>query len=253
MKKPSRFEKLGFGHALRLSWLDFALRLALQQCDPKEAQEQARKFVASENTVDGVRGESQLKKGLSLLASWYKPNKDLVLFRNQLLLIAKDVSVEQWPILHWAILSAHYPFLYQVTLVLGRLFSLQGQANKSQIEKRIEEVYGTMPFVERNMRFAIVTLANLGFLKMNGTTGLYMPPEELRTINFELTAILWKALLHATKEGCLSTTTLRNSPVFYPFSLSSVFLGKFVETFEDVDYRSFVGSDEQVYLKNMFK
>ena len=253
MKKPSRYEKLGFGHTLRRSWLDFALRLALQRCSPQEAQEQTRKFIASETTAEGVRGEAQMKKGLSLLASWYRPEKDLEVFRDQLLSVAKDLSVEQWPVLHWAILSAHYPFLYQVTLVLGRLFSLQGKVNKSQIERRLEEVYGAMPLVERNMRYAIATLANLGFLQMNGTTGLYLPPENLRATNFELTAVLWKALLHATKGGCVSITTLRNSPVFYPFSLSPIFLGQFVSAFGDVDYRSFAGSDEQVYLKDDLK
>ena len=253
MRRNSRFESLGFRYALQTSWLDYALRLAMTNKEPKEARQDMFAYLQKATTATGPLGNAQIKKCLSILSSWFDPDVELLVFRDQILRFAKDMSVASWPLLHWAILVAHYPFLFQVTQTLGRLFSLQGEVNKAQIERRLLEMYGAMPVVERNMRYSIVTLANLGFLRMNGTTGLYLPPENLRATNFELTAILWKALLHATKGGCVSITTLRNSPVFYPFSLSPIFLGQFVATFKDVDYRSFAGSDEQVYLKDDLK
>lgn len=250
MKKPTRFEKLGFGHGLKLSWLDLSLRLALNNESAKSARETLTSFIGRESTASGERGESQLKKCVSLLSAWHNPDKELCLFRDQLLLQAKETSSLQWPILHWAMLSAQYPFLLRLTLVLGRLFSLQGQVEKSQILSRLEQNYGAMPPVERNMRYALSTLSNLGFLDMTGRNGLYFPPKERMSTDFELTAILWKTILHATKGGCVSLTTIRNSPAFYPFALTNIQLGEFVANFSDVDYHPYAGIDEQVYLKS---
>lgn len=250
MRSPSKFEKIAFGQDLRLSWLDFAVALVIQGTDSNECRDKLAEYIANEETLSGARGGAQVKRALSLLTGWYKPAKDIVLYRNFLIQVAKQIPRNQWPILHWCILSACYPFFANVTKTFGRLFYLQGQLNKSQIESRLSEIYGARPYLERRIRYAISTLANLKMLSTDRKSGLYTQPEEHFTTNFETTAALWKAVLLATKGGRMSLIELQNYPGFYPFSMTKICLEQFKSAFTDVDYQQYATCGEQVFLKD---
>jgi len=48
------------------------------------------------------------------LSAWFDPEPELVDFRNLALVLASKLQQKEWLPLHWAILSAAYPFWFNV-------------------------------------------------------------------------------------------------------------------------------------------
>ncbi len=248
MKKPSRFQKLGMGRSVRLAWMDMALSMTLNGHTPAECRTRMTEFIAGEGTAGGERGLESARKAARFTACWYSPTDDLAHFHDQLVAEARQVPRDEWRPLHWALLIANYPFLLGTATVIGRLFSLQGRAEKGQVEKRLRDIYGAQPFIERNMRYAISTLLDFGLVAAVGRTGVYTPSKSPVKTDAVMTALLWKALLHGTEGGSLPYTTLRNSPAYFPFTMADISLGQFAALFNDVKCDHFLGSDDLVSI-----
>ena len=248
MKKPSRFQKLGMGRGVRRAWMDMALSMTLNGRTPADCRMRMTEFIAGESTAGGERGAESSRKAVRFTACWYSPSDDLVLFRDQLAAAARQISRDEWRPLHWALLIANYPFLLSTATVLGRLFSLQGRAEKGQVEKRLRDIYGAQPFIERNMRYAISTLLDFGLVVAVGRTGVYTPADTPVEVDANTTGLIWKSLLHGTESGNLPYTALRNSPAYFPFAMTDISLGQFAAMFNDVKCDHFLGSDDLVSI-----
>ena len=95
----------------------------------------------------GERGVSY-KMALGLLASWFAPDDELMIFRDDLLEIAKESPSGDWLPLHWAMMCAAYPFWFNVAKKTGRLLNLQDVITQPQIFNRLKEQYGDRETVE---------------------------------------------------------------------------------------------------------
>ena len=69
--------------------------------------------------------------------------------------MASKLQQKQWLPLHSAILSAAYPFWFNVATQTGRLLKLQEQITQHQIFNRLKEQYGDRETVSRNARYTI--------------------------------------------------------------------------------------------------
>ena len=58
----------------------------------------------------GERGEKIYLMVIGPLSAWFDPESELVDFRDHVLIMASKLQQKQWLPLHWAILSAAYPF-----------------------------------------------------------------------------------------------------------------------------------------------
>ncbi len=248
MKRPSRFQKLGLGRSVSLAWMDMALALTLSGTAAGECRDQMMAAISGERTATGDRGTESARKAVRFTACWYSPIGELALFRDQLLSKAKSLPQERWVALHWAVLMANYPFLLNTAVVFGRLFSLQEKVEKGQIESRLRDIYGAQPFIERNMRYAIAILFGFGLISATGKPGVYTTEERPKATDAETTALLWKAMLHGTEGGKLPYTALRNSPAYFPFSMTNIGLEQFLASFPDVKCDHYLGSDELVSI-----
>ena len=253
MRSPDRFEKLGIRQIVKRRWMDQALRAVLDGKDEASIRKELMMTLADDETKHGERGAEQYSKNIALLAAWFAPKDDLDVFVHQLVGIARKLDPEEWVVLHWAILAASYPFFYTVSSVIGRLLTMQPSVAKAQIQRRIEEIYGTPGMLERNLRYSISILIEFGFLKQADEKGVYCRGDMLSIDDERLAAALWKAALHATKGGKSSATALRNSPAFFAFSMPMIFPSLVRESFEDVDTAQYVGVDEQLFLKEAIK
>ena len=88
MQNISRYNKLGFKVVLEQSWLDLALNLALQRKPVNDSRELLRTTIYS----SGKRSELTTKFAVQILRAWLEPDKDLIVFRDQLLNQAQKVS-----------------------------------------------------------------------------------------------------------------------------------------------------------------
>lgn len=249
MRSPDHFEKLGIRQTVKRRWMDQTLRAVLAGKDEAAIRQELTMMLTDDETKCGERGAGQYSKNIAILAAWFAPKDDLDVFVGQLVALAKNLDPRNWAVLHWALLAASYPFFYTVSFVVGRLLSMQEKVAKAQIQRRVEESYGTPGMLERNLRYAISILIEFGFLKQTDEKGVYCRGDLLPVDDDRLAMVLWKAALHATKGGRLSATAIRNSPAFFPFAMPMIFPSQFREAFDDVDTTQYVGVDEQIFLR----
>ena len=165
----------------------------------------------------GVRGQKTYGMSIGILASWFAPEDELLRFRNEAVKIARVIPEEEWLPLHWAVLSASYPFWFNVAKQVGRLFNLQESVTQVQIFHRIKEQYGDRESVARNARYTVRSFIAWGVLQESGNKGCYKKAPSMQVHERKLAALLIESALHATLEGKVAVTTLLKHPAFFPF------------------------------------
>lgn len=239
MRAPSRYEKLGFKVVLEKDWLDLTVNLVIQGKPNKESREILRSSISS----SGKRSEQTTKFAIQILRAWIEPENDLLTFRNQLLTKIRKMPREQWIILHWACLTAAYPFLLSFSSVFGRLISLQNETTKAQLLARLKDIYGAREAVERALYYALGSYINWGLIQRAPESNILRAPEKIPVANDSIGILIWKSILHATQGNRLSVGALRNSPALYAFDMPEIYPAQRMEDTPDLCYQRNAGED----------
>ena len=239
MQAPSRYEKLGFKVVLERDWLDLTVNLVIQGKTSAEIREILRSDIFS----SGKRSEQTTKFAVQILRAWIEPESDLLTFRNQLLAKIRKMPREQWIILHWACLTAAYPFLLSFSSVFGRLISLQNETTKAQLLARLKDIYGARDAVERALYYALGSFINWGLIKRAPESNILRAPEKIPVSNDSIGILIWKSMLHATQGNRLSVGVLRNSPALYAFDMPEIYPAQRMEDTPDLCYQRNAGED----------
>jgi hypothetical protein len=169
---------------------------------------------------------------IGILAAWFSPDKDLRPFRDDALALAKKLPSHEWLPLHWAIISACYPFWFNVAKQVGRLLNLQEQISQAQIFNRIKEQYGDRETVARNARYTVRSFIAWGALKDSKAKGCYEKAAPVSIADSNLAILMFESALLATPEAKGALGLLLNNPAFFPFQLP-VMTGDFVAQHSD--------------------
>ncbi len=216
-----RHEKLGIKQTIQKEWMDRTLRMVLAGMTEKEIREDLDQYLSTQKQSGGIgeRGQKTYGMAIGILASWFAPEDDLRRFRDEALNIARVVPEEHWLPLHWAVLSASYPFWFNVAKQVGRLFNLQESVTQVQIFNRIKEQYGDRETVARNARYTVRSFVAWGVLQESGNKGCYKKAPSMQIQERKLAALLIESALHAIPEGKVSVASLLNNPALFPFEL----------------------------------
>lgn len=225
----SRHDLIGIKQVIPYKWMRKTASLVLTGFSPNEV----RRELHAALILDGKQVQSGERSVWTrtflvnnLMAIWSSPHKELLSFRN----VARDllqVYPEQAAAIHWAMISASYPFWINVARQAGRLLNLQSQVTQAQIVNRLKEQYGDRQTVSRYARFVVRSLVDWGALKDAQTneklkTGCYEKADPLLVADYEVVALLFHAALLATPEGKAPLAVLRSSPAFFPFHLPAL-------------------------------
>ncbi len=238
MQNTSRYDKLGFKIVLEREWLDLSVNLLLQQKTVKEIRGTLQHVISS----SGKHSELTSKFAVSILHAWFDPDDDLTIFRDQLLECIRKMPQEQWSILHWACLTASYPFLLSFSTVFGRLIALQNETTKAQMLTRLQDIYGMRETVERSLYYAMRSFINLELIQRK-SSGLLIAPKKIKIDGDYLGILLWKAMLHATRGNRLAIQVLRNSPALYAFKMPEIFVARKYEIFPDLYFHQYASEE----------
>jgi len=219
-----RHEKIGIKQVIRLEWMDHALNMLLAGMESESIRTELKSYLADKKQSGGTgeRGEKTYLMAIGPLSAWFDPEPELVDFRDHALMIASKHQQKQWLPLHWAILSAAYPFWFNVATQTGRLLNLQEQITQHQIFNRLKEQYGDRETVSRNARYTIRSFVACGVLKDSESKGCYEKSNIMTIQDKDLAILLLEAALYATPEGKGTLGVMINSPAFFPFQFSSV-------------------------------
>ena len=224
-----RHEKLGIKQTIQKEWMDRVVQMMLAGMPESEIRKDLDHFLSfqKQSGGEGERGKKTYGMAISLLASWFAPDKELISFRDSALQYARQCSSDLWLPLHWAVISASYPFWWNVAMQVGRLLNLQDQVTQPQIFNRLKEQYGDRETVARNARYTVRSFVAWGVLKDTSVRGCYEKSLPAMVTDQDLAILMIESALHATPEGKGALGLLLNSPGFFPFQLP-VMTGDFV-------------------------
>lgn len=216
-----RHDKLGIKQTIQKPWIDHVVKMMLAGLTEKEIRAELDDFLATQKQSGGIgeRGKKTYGMATGILASWFAPEKKLIPFRDHALAFIQKEDSRNWLPYHWAVISASYPFWFNVAKQTGRLINLQDQIMQIQVFSRLKEHYGDRETVTRNARYTIRSFVAWNVLKDSKIKGCYERCKPMRINDPDLTILLYEAALHANKEGKTTIGVLKNNPAFFPFKL----------------------------------
>jgi hypothetical protein len=216
-----RHEKIGIKQVIRLEWMDHVLNMLLAGMEPEAIRTELKDYLADKKQSGGTgkRGEKTYLMAIGPLSAWFDPEPELVDFRDHALMMASKLQQRQWLPLHWAILSASYPFWFNVATQTGRLLNLQEQVTQRQIFNRLKEQYGDRETVSRNARYTIRSFVAWGVLKDSKSKGYYEKSNMVTIQDMDSMILLLETALYIAPEGKGTLAMMINSPAYFPFHL----------------------------------
>ena len=245
-----RHDKLGIKQTIQKHWMDHVVKMMLAGLNEKKIRIELDEFLTTEKPFTGSvpKTHSFVK---TILASWFSPDKELILFRDQALSLIRHENIKNWLPYHWAVISASYPFWFNAAKQIGRLFNLQDQITQMQVFSRLTEQYGDRETVARNTRYTIRSFVAWGVLIDSEDKGCYKQGKPIKISEPNLAIILYEAALLADKEGKTTLGLLKNNPAFFPFQLP-VLTGDYIsQQSNTIDVVRYGLDDELLKLKEL--
>lgn len=224
-----RHEAIGIKQVIRIEWMQKAANLLLAGLDAKTIRQDLNEFLMGQkgNGSEGERGDTSRTQVVNMLMKiWVSPEIELIPFRDASLAFLREYTSTSLAV-HWAMITAVYPFWFNVARQTGRLLALQDQVTQAQIINRTKEQYGDRQTVGRYARNVIRSLVAWGALKDSETKGCYEKSAPVIVADSDLAILMLESVLHATPEAKGAMGLLLNNPAFFPFQLS-VMTGDFV-------------------------
>ena len=247
-----RHDNLGIKQTIQKQWMDYVVKMMLAGLDEKVIRAELDDFLANQKQSGGTgeRGKKTYRMAISILASWFAPEKDLIPFRDHALALIRHENPRNWLPYHWAVLSASYPFWFNVAKQTGRLLNLQDRLTQAQIFSRLKDQYGDRETVIRNARYAIRSFVAWGVLDDSMVKGCYEQCNPMGISEPNLTILLYEAALYADKEGKVALGLLKNNPAFFPFQLP-VLTGEYISQHRNtIDVIRYGLDDELLKLRD---
>lgn len=244
-----RHDKLGIKQTIQKHWMDHVVKMMLAGLKEKEIRAELDEFLLIEKPHQGNTPKTHAFVK-SILSVWFAPDKDLIPFRDHAIALIRHENPRNWLPYHWAVISASYPFWFNVAKQTGRLFNLQDQITQVQVFSRLKEQYGDRETVTRNARYAIRSFVAWGVLEDSKVKGCYEQCKPTAISEPNLTILLYEAALYADKEGKAALGLLKNNPAFFPFQLP-VLTGDYIsQQSNTIDVVRYGLDDELLKLKD---
>lgn len=234
MQSRMKSRIIGFSRRIRYEWLEHAAELCVAVGNAPESEvntvswdaqvtgrirQGLREYLAHQMCVPvDVPSESRDKAATLLSRIWSSVPSDVVMLRDEALELYARVSEPERLALHWGMVIAVYPFVFEMAEVVGRLLRLQKTFRLSQVRERIEDIAGQRPTVYHAVPKVIRSFVDWRVLAspLDGT-GVYSGTEPLHIHDETLLAWLVEAMLHAKSAPALPLVSLVNSPGLFPF------------------------------------
>lgn len=219
-----RHEAIGIKQPLRMEWLDKTSNLLLAGITPKSVRQELHEFLADRtaSSPGKERGVSSRNQVVNMLMKiWVSPDDEAMGFRDASLACLQENPTLALPI-HWGMISAAYPFWFNVARQVGRLLSLQDQVTQMQVFGRMKEQYGDRETVTRYTRCVIRSFVAWGVLVDAESKGCYTKSAPTTIAEGRVVALIYESALLATPEAKMPLGLLVNNPALFAFALPSM-------------------------------
>ena len=224
-----RHESIGIKQVIRFEWMQKTVNLLLAGLDAKKIRQELHEFLADKkgNGSKGERSDQTRTFAVNnLMKIWVSPDSELIFLRDASLSSMRENSSMALAV-HWGMISAVYPFWFNVARQTGRLLALQEQVTQMQIIGRMKEQYGDRQTVSRYAKYVLRSFVAWGVLKDSKTKGCYEKTPVLSITDGNQAILMLESALMAGLESKGVLRLLLNNPAFFPFQFP-VIAGDFV-------------------------
>ncbi len=207
---------VGFDRKIQLAWLEAVARWTASGMS--DAEIRAKLDLLLEGEVTGK--EARKKTKTVLLRTWLLPSEKLRALRNQGLSLLSRTNGSERLALHWGMVCAGHPVVWETASVVGRLLRLQDEASLSQVRARIVETYGERSTVVRASQRILRSFSDWKVLEEMPERGVYRASVKQRLEDPEIIAWLIEASLLSSGQETRVLPTLLASPSLFPFDIS---------------------------------
>ena len=90
-----RHDKLGIKQTIQRHWMDRVVQLMLAGMSEAKIRNELDEFLKTQKQSGGTgkRGEKTYGMAVSILASWFSPDSDLIALRDDVLMLARNLSL----------------------------------------------------------------------------------------------------------------------------------------------------------------
>jgi hypothetical protein len=198
--------------------MQYVVRLLELGLDERSIKKELEIYLSEKRAggQEGKRAEYTMSLAVTILINtWVSPKKSLLQYREKLL---NYVNLQPFDkICHWSMISAAYPFWFNICHIFGSLFRLQDQIKKAQVMKRIYEVFGERNTIERCSRYVIRSLVSWDIIKDVDKKGTYEKGIIISITDFTMLSLLFEAALFSINDDKIQLSSLNNCPAFFCF------------------------------------
>jgi hypothetical protein len=222
--KRKRHGAIGIKQVIRHEWMEKTVNLLLAGLETKSIRQELHAYLATRRG-DGDQGQRSERTRRFvvdiLMRSWVSPEEDLAAFRSGSLAFLRQHPSRSLAV-DWGIISAAYPFWFNVARQMGRLLALQKQVTQAQIIHRMKEQYGDRQTVSRSCQYVIRSYVAWGIIRDAEGKGCYEKAPPIPIIEPGLALLLFESALLASPGARSTLGELLNNPAFFPFDLPGV-------------------------------
>ena len=215
--KANERRTLGMDRPLQLEWLDAVAGQLASGATPDEARALTWKFL--EGAVSGSTAQSARGKTLTVLARiWLTVPAGNEPVRADALQVISGASADERLGLHWAMMSAAYPFFVDLATNIGKLLALNGDCSLAQLNRRLVGVWGDRSTVRTAAQRIVRSMVQWGALEDGGRAGVYVPRKQRIALPANVAALLVEGLIIAADSGA-PLDQLASHAAAFPFDL----------------------------------
>lgn len=210
-------KKIGFDRTVEIQWLQKTAEMSCQNISATEINQRLDDLL-----LDQIKGKDARRKTRTvLMAVWAKTKKELHPLRADAFELLRSLKPQERLAIHWGMCMAVHPFFGDVATVTGRLIRLQGNASGSEIQRRIQELYGERGTIPRVVQRLICTLQKWGVLTP-AKAGIYEPANSIHICEKRTIVWLIEAFLCTYDNAPKTIQGILKHPVFFPFEFQTV-------------------------------
>lgn len=245
----TRHEIIGIKQAIRVEWMEKTVNLILAGLEANAIRQELHEFFVGTQETDGRERSKNTRTFLvnNLMRVWVDPDRELIAFRDAAIDLLRKSSGNAIP-LHWAMISAAYPFWFNVARQTGRLLSLQDQVTQMQIINRMKEQYGDRQTISRYAKYVIRSFVAWGVLTDTGSKGCYTKSPKIQIDQLDRAALVYESVLLAEHVPKIAISLVQSNPGLFPFAIQPMNGVRFSQLSKRVDVSRYGLDDELLVL-----
>ncbi len=208
---------IGFDRKIEIEWLDTVAGCVATGQAPADIRNFLWTFL--EGVVAGDSVHSGRGKTLTVLSRiWVIVPEQALPLRKAALQCIGSATNEERVAIHWAMAMGTYPFFCDVAASVGKLLALNGEANLSQVGRRMTESWGDRSTLPRAIQRVLRSMVQWGSLRDGPTKGTFVAPTKRTAVSDQISELLLQAVLVSHGRG-MPLPQLTGHPALFPFGV----------------------------------